>query len=178
MLDFNESLWLEIAPFQTPNKRTKQMTTKVSVERHVEQVHDGNRYKGYVKIADTKLDYELVFGVPIAQLDSMEPAKDEDEIRRLFQLTVKRDNANIKLTKEEYRFFFSMTVELAVDFYNNPQTRDSNEGMMGQMLQGRGPMSAFGTSASISITSSGSYDFTPELCSMLSAPKFGCELAS
>ena len=153
-------------------------TRKVSVERHVEQVRDGSHYKGYVKIADTKLDYELVFGVPIARLDSMEPAKDEGEIRRLFQITVKRGNANIELTKEEYGFFFSMIVELAVDFYNNPQTRDSQEGMMGMMLQGRGPMAAFGASASIGMTSSGSYDFPPELCEMLSAPKFGCALVA
>jgi len=153
-------------------------TRKVSVERHVEQVRNGSHYKGYVKIADTKLDYELVFGVPIARLDSMEPVKDESEVRRLFQITVKRGNANIELTKEEYGFFFSMIVEMAVDFYNNPQTRDSNEGMMGQMLQGRGPMSAFGASMSIGMTSNGSYDFPPELCEMLSAPKFGCALVA
>jgi hypothetical protein len=153
-------------------------TRKVSVERHVEQVRDGSHYKGYVKIVDTKLDYELVFGVPIAKLDSMEPAKDENEIRRLFQLTVKRDNANIELTKEEYGFFFSMVVELAVDFYNNPQTRDSQEGMMGQMLSGRGLMSEFGASASIGMTSSESYDFPLELCEILSAPKFGCAIAA
>ena len=153
-------------------------TRKVSVERHVEQVRNGSHYKGYVKIADTKLEYELVFGVPIARLDSMEPAKDENEIRRLFQLTVKRDNANIELTKEEYGFFFSMVVKLAVDFYNNPQTRDSNEGMMGQMLQGRGPMAAFGASMLVGMTSNGSYDLPPELCEMLSAPKFGCALVA
>ena len=153
-------------------------TRKVSVERHVEQVRNGSHYKGYVKIVDTKLDYELVFGVPIAKLDSMEPAKDENEIRRIFQLTVKRDNANIELTKEEYGFFFSMVVELAVDFYTNPQTRDSQEGMMGLLLSGRGPMADFGASVSIGMTSSGSYDFPPELCEMLSAPKFGCALVA
>lgn len=149
---------------------------KVSVERHVEQVRNGSHYKGYVKIAETKLDYELVFGVPIDRLDSMEPAKDENAIRRLFQITVKRDNANIELTKEEYSFFLSMIGEFAVEFYNNPQTRDSQEGMMGMMLQGRGPLSSFGVSASIGMTSSGSYNFHPETYAMLNAPKFGCSL--
>ena len=153
-------------------------TRKVSVERHVEQVRNGRRYKGYVKIANTKLDYELVFGVPIAQLDSMEPAEDENGIRRLFQLAVKRNNANIELTEEEYKFFFSMIVELAVDFYNNPQTRGINEGYVGEVLQGKGPLAALGASMVISMTSSGSYDFSPELCEMLSAPKFGCALAA
>ena len=151
-------------------------TRKVSVERYVEQVRDGSHYKGYVKIADTKLNYELVFGVPIARLDSMEPAKDENEIRRLFHLTVKRNSANIELTKEEYGFFFSMTVELAVEFYNDPQTSDINEGFVGMAIRGEGPMAGF-IKASISKTSSGSYNFPPELCEMLSAPKFGCALA-
>lgn len=152
--------------------------TKVSVERHVEQVRNGIHYKGYVQIAGTKLDYDLVFGVPIARLDDTEPAKDEDEIRRLFQITVKRENTNIELTKDEYGFFLSMILELAVDFYNNPQTRSSNEGILGDMLQGGGPMAAFGASMSIGMTSSGSYNFPPELCTMLSAPKFGCALAT
>lgn len=151
-------------------------TRKVSVERHVEQVRDGSHYKGYVKIADTKLDYELVFGVSIAMLDSMEPAKDENEIRRLFQLTVKRGNANIELTYEEYGFF-SMVVELAVEFYNNSQTRDSNKGFVGMAIRGEGPMAGF-AKASISMTNSRSYDFPPELCEMLSAPKFGCALVA
>lgn len=154
------------------------MTRKVSVERYVEQVRNGSHYKGYIRIADTKLDYELVFGVPIERLDSIEPTKDENEIRRIFQITVKRGNANIELTKEEYGFFFSMIVELAVDFYNNPQTRNSQEGKMGLMLQGRGPMAAFGASMSIGMMDSGSYDFSPELCGMLNAPKFGCALAA
>jgi hypothetical protein len=154
------------------------MATKVSVERHIEQVRNGSHYKGYVKISDTKLDYDLVFGVPIERLENMEPTADENEIRRIFQLTVKRNNANIELTKEEYGFFFSMVVELAVDFYNNPQTRDANKGLMGSMLQGRGPLSSFGASASIGMTSSGSYNFTPKLCEMLSTPKFGCALVA
>lgn len=153
-------------------------TRKVSVERHVEQVRDGSHYKGYVKFDETRLDYELVFGVPIAQLDSVGQLKDENEIRHLFQITVKRDNANIELTNEEYGLFFSMIVELAVEFYHSGQTRGSNEGMLGDMLQGRGPTAAFGVLMSIGMTSSGSHNFSPELCEMLSAPKFGCALAA
>lgn len=151
-------------------------TRKVSVERHVEQVRDGSHYKGYIKIGNTKLEYELVFGVPITQLDSLEPTKDEEEFRRRFQLTVKRNNANIELSKDEYGFFFSMVGELAVDFYNNPQTRKSNVGILGDMLRGEDQMAAFGASMSISMTGSGSYEFPLDLCEMLSAPKFGCAL--
>ena len=151
-------------------------TRKVSVERYVEQVHDGSHYQGYLTIADTTLDYELVFAVPIPRLDDMEPAKDKEEIRRLFQLTVKRDNANIELTNDEYGFFFQMLVAFAVDTYNNPQIRASNEGLMGQMIRGKGPLATFGASVSIGFKRNGSYDFPPKLCGMLNASKFGCAL--
>jgi hypothetical protein len=161
--------------------------TEVSVERYVEQVVDGRRYKGYLKIAtDVQLDFEIVFGVPIAQLDDMEPAKVENEIRQLFQITIKRetpptgdgstnrqsDDANVELTEKEYYFFFSMIFNLVVEFYNNPQTRDNNEGLFGMVLRGENS----NVSGSISITRNESYDFSPELCEMLSAPKFGCAL--
>lgn len=151
---------------------------KVSIERYVQQVHDGSHYKGHVKIAQTKLDYELRFAVPIPQLDVMELPEDKDKIRRIFQLTVKKGDASIELTDEEYGFFFQMLVPFAAEFYKNPQTRDSNEGIMGMTLRGQGPMAALGVTSSISITSSGSPDFPPELCEMLNAPKFGCALAA
>lgn len=158
---------------------SKQSTQTVSVERYVEQVRNGSHYKGYLKIGESKLDYELVFEFPIKQLDSMEPATSWDEVQRLFKITVKREDANIELTKEEYRFFFEMIVEFAVEFYNNPQTRDSQEGVLGALLRGNGQtLLGLDVSASIGMTSNYSYDFQPELCEMLSSPKFGCKLAA
>lgn len=154
------------------------MTTgKVSVERHVEQVRNGSHYKGYVKIANTKFDYELVFGVPIAQLDSVDPAKYVSEFRHLFQLAVRLNDTNIELTKEEYSFFVSMVVELAGEFYYDAQTRSQNEGFIGTIIRGEGPMAGF-ASASIGMTTSGSYDFSRKHCEMLSTPKFGCALVA
>ena len=153
-------------------------TRKVSVERYVEQVRDGSHYRGHVKIVDTELKYELVFAIPIDKLDGMVEPTDVNELRLLFQITVRRGDANIELTNEEYGFFFSMVVELTLGFYNNGQTRDNNKGVVGELLQGRGQMAAFGASMSIGMTSSGSYDFPLELCEMLSAPKFGCALVA
>lgn len=151
---------------------------KTQVERYIEQVRDGSHYIGHVKIAETMLDYELRFSVPIPQLDDMKPVTDKSEIRRLFQLTVKRGDANIELTDEEFSFLFQMLVPFAVEFYNNSQTRNNNEGMIGMALRGKGPLSAFGVTASYGITSRGSYDFPPQLCEMLNAPKFGCNLVA
>jgi hypothetical protein len=66
----------------------------------------------------------------------------------------------------------------AAEFYNNPQTRDSNEGIVGMTLRGQGPLAAIGATSSIGITSSGSQDFPPKLCEMPNAPKFGCALTA
>jgi len=150
---------------------------KVPVERYVEQVSDGIHYKGYIVFAADKFDYELKFAVPIPQLDDLEPPKGREEIRRLFQITIKRDEANIELSDEEYGFFFQMITELAIELHDNEQTRANNEGFVGQALRGGGPMAGFGVSVKIGMKSSGSYDFPPEVFEMLNAPKFGCSLA-
>src|SRR3989344_4728773 len=102
---------------------------QVSVERYIEQVSDGKQYKGNVKIAETTLDYNLTFMVPIPRLHEWKP-ESKDEIRRTFAIAV-RGKRDIKLTDEEYSFFFSLLVPFAVDFYNDPQTRSHNEGTTG-----------------------------------------------
>ncbi len=152
---------------------------RVFVERSIKQVRDGNHYKGHIKIADTELGYELQFAVPIPELDDLEPVEDINEVRRIFLLTVKRDDTEIELTNDEYGFFFQMLAVFALEFYNNPQTRASQEGLIGMTLRNEeGPMAEFVTSASIGITSSGEYDFPLPACRMLSTPKFGCALTT
>lgn len=153
-------------------------TREVLVERYIEQVHDGIKYRGYLKIADVEFYYELVFAFPIALIADTELIEDKNEIRRRFQITVRRDNADIELTNEEYGFFLALVAELAIDFYYNSQTRGSNEGALGMLLSGEGQLDALGMSASIGMTSSGVWGFPPELCEMLSAPKFGCALVA
>ena len=149
---------------------------RVSIERYVEQVVDGNHYKGYIKIDDAVLDYEMVFAVPITQLDEVRPFSGQDDVRRVFQLTLRRGDADIELTNDEYGFFFQLLARFVIGFHNNPQTRGSNVGFFGEALRGEGPLSGLGGSASIGMRSKTSYDFPPELCEMLNAPKFGCSL--
>ncbi len=136
-------------------------TYKVSVERNIQQVIDGRHYKGYVNIADTRLDFELVFEVPIPHLESVPPAKTTDDARRFFQITVKRDDAYIELTNEEYLFFFSVLVQLTIDFYHT-----------GSLL------TAIGVSVSAGIKCTGTCNISQKLCEMLNAPKFGCAIAA
>jgi len=146
---------------------------EILVKRYIEQVRNGSHYKGHVVIADTKLDYELVFPIPITALLDMPDPKDVNEIRDIFQLTVKRDDVNIELTDDEYGFFSSTVVNLAIDFYFRPEVRVLEEEVMDDLLRS---CKGIVTSASIGMTNSGLYEFSPELCEMLSAPKFGCAL--
>ena len=150
----------------------------VPVERYIEQVRDGSRYKGTLKIADTTLDYELTFTVPLPDQDDREPVTTWEEVRHLVHIVVKRDRAEIELTNKEYRLFFHMLAQFAIDFYNNPQTRDSNEGFLGMLLRRQGPLASIGATSSIGISSSGTYDFSPAHCEILTSPKFGCALAT
>jgi len=150
----------------------------VSVERHIDQVVDGSKYKGYVQIGKAKLDYELDFAVSIPETDTMPEPKDQAEARRIFQITVKKDGSDIPLTDQEWGFFFSMLVMFAAEFYHLPQTRDSNSGTMGKLMNGTHSFLSHMASVSIGMTSKSSFNFSPDLRTMLNTPKFDCKLAA
>ncbi len=146
------------------------------MERYIEPIFNDKHYKGYIKIDDTKFDYELTFRIPITWiLNIMKPTDDENEIRSIFQLIIKRKNKKIELTNKEYKFFFSMIIVPVIDFYNDQQILNS-EKMMWLLLHGRNPTEELNISDQIGMTNSKSYYFLPETCEMLSAPKFGCNL--
>lgn len=164
-----------VAPrdYEDTVERTFTQKKSVEIRRYVEQVVDGSHYKGHLKIDDVALDYELVFTVPILRLNDMAPAGTVTALRRVIQLTMQRNGANIELMDEEYNFFFQLVVMYAVDFYDMPQTRANNKN-----LQGRGSVVAMtGGEAYIAITDKATYDLEPGFCEMLSAPKFGCDLS-
>jgi len=148
---------------------------RVLVERHVHQIRDGSQYSGHVVIAGVTFGYDLVFDVPIPRLEEMAVPQNAKEIRQAFQITVRKNSEEIELTDKEYGFFFDLLVELAVDFYRSPQTRDAQQGLLGMALRGEGPMADF-VEVSAGMTSNNSYNFPPELCEMLRTPKFGCVL--
>ncbi|MDD2785645.1 MAG: hypothetical protein PHS79_01985 [Patescibacteria group bacterium] len=151
------------------------MDTQVLVVRSVEQVRDGDYYKGSIKIAEKTFKYELKFAIPIGKLDDAPPLEGIEEIRRVFQITVTKDGATLELSELEYGFFFQMLAEFAVDFYNEPQTRKSNLGDMGRLLRAEHPLVDMGKT-SIGMTTTGPYNFPSPVCEMLNGPKFGCNL--
>lgn len=154
------------------------MGSKISIEKYVEQVTEGTRYKGHLKIAENTFNYELYFATHISRMDDEEPIASIEKARKDFQITVKKGEKGIELADKEYGFFFQMLVEFAIRFYNNPQTQSSNRGSMGQLMQGRDSMAAFGASASIGVASSGTCDFPLEVREMLNLEKFNCKIQS
>ncbi len=146
---------------------------EVSVGKYVEQIVNGKRYKGWVKIKRVQFNYELVFGVPISELNKIKPAETETEVRRIFQLTVHRDGKKIELEEIEYAFFLIMIVDFIVEFYNNPQTQENNE-PLGFLVAYSETFSKLDISPSIGMGCRESYNLSNVFCKMLSNPKFGC----
>ncbi len=156
-------------------------TRKVSVTRYIEQVTEGTHYRGYIKVDDTKFDFEIVFIVPIPQIDELEidklePAADLDEYRRKFQITIKRNDASIDLTHDEYTFFHRIIFRGVIMFYFTGQARIGGNSV--SLLEIASELVR--TDVSIVICTIGiiSFEFPQGLCEMLSSPKFGCRLVS
>lgn len=108
----------------------------VEIERYIEQVQDGEFYRGYVKIGEDVFNYQLVFPVPIARLDNMVLTPESGSVRDFSQIVLLREGREIKLSDEEYDFFFFLLNEFAVDFYHAPQTRAYNEGILQRRGEG------------------------------------------
>ncbi len=152
-------------------------TKKVLIQRRIEQVKDGTEYKGHAIMGGVKLDYDLKFELPISQWDDMNPIEEIEGIRRFYQITLKKNSETIQLSSDEYGFFFRLLIDFAVGFYNQSQTRQSNDGPLGDLLRGKGKIAAFGAKMAISFSDTLACDLPVSLCDLLSAPKFGCELS-
>ena len=136
---------------------------EVLVEKYVKQDINGKKYKGWIKIGEIQFDYKIEFVVLIPQLKTIKPARTEAEVRRIFQMTISRDNKEIKLLDMEYAFFLMMIVDFVIEFYNNPQTQDNN--------------GLIGTYPSIGMGCEEEYSLSQVCCKMLRQPKFGCTLS-
>lgn len=113
-------------------------TYAAEIERYIEQIQDGESYRGHVKIGEAVFTYQLVFPVPIARLDKMVLTPESGNMRDFFQITLLREGREFALSDEEYGFFFFLLNEFAVNFYLSPQTRAFNEGILQRRGEGMG----------------------------------------
>jgi hypothetical protein len=148
----------------------------VLVKQTITQIEDGRRYKGTMKMGGVELSWELVFGIRIPDLTTIDPPSQVSDLRALFPITLMRNHVTVRMTDDEYMFFFSTLLPFAVDFFNNPQTRDNNgPGLLGQTLRGTSAASMFlGASMEIGMSREVTYELPDSTCDMLSDPKFAC----
>ncbi len=145
-----------------------------TVELYARQVRDGSHYQGHVTIAGIRFDYELKLAVSMDQLDRAELPKHEEDLRRIIQLSVKKGDANLELSLYEYAFFIELLYQLVDDLYEHPNTRTMNK-VFKSMLDDQNS-SSDGLMVMIHMKRVRAFEFSPQLCEALSAPKFGCAL--
>jgi hypothetical protein len=117
-------IWCNLMKTFTKNKHMK-----LSIS--VTQITDGTDYEGLIEGLSERINYHLSFGVPIKQLDSQVLPEDSKErmavAKKLFNFSVTKADQALDVTDEMFVFMVSTAGQLAVSFYNNPQTRQYAE---------------------------------------------------
>lgn len=144
------------------------MQVKVSVTQKI----DGEEYSGNVDLGKSVLGVNLKFGVPISQLDDQRAPEEANAkmayFKKLFQFSVtkNKEGEEVKIEnfeKEVFGFLVGTVGRAAIEFYNNPQTKDSNQGFLGKLAQGRLANIGMEASLSMSLTYTISDESIPEI---------------
>lgn len=134
---------------------------KVVVKILLTQSGDLDRFMGRIKIAESEFTFELSFLIPFSRYAAALSGKSIVEFRKVIDITVSKNDAAIELTDQEYYFFYKLLMGGVLNIYSVREIlRATNSGAM---------MSAIAPGEML-------YEFAPETCKMLSAPKFDCIL--
>lgn len=141
----------------------------IMIERFIEQIEDGKKYRGSFSINRKFFNYELVFTPSIPDIAHL-PQEDRtgEKINQFIAVKIKSGDTEITLTKKEHHFFVILLGDLAISFYGDPQIRIANNiaGFNSDILKNI-TLGAKIVDACV---------LTPDKYEMLNAPKFGCEL--
>ena len=156
----------------------------VRFELSIQQVTQNVDYEGTIKIGKIEFSYKASFNIPIDQIKSELPKQNNGsptlaQMQRLFPIRLYRkpQGSLIDITLDEYRLFFNVIIYSIIDFAENPQTIDSNKGMLGQIMNGNNELSGLGQiSASIGIIKVKSYEVNDFITTTLNQEKFGFPL--
>jgi hypothetical protein len=139
------------------------------VKLRLTQVKDGVDYKGSISFDGVSFDYKIHFATPINKLDDLiAQATDPEEIRKTIQIDVTdKEGKPVSMESDQnYGLFLATVGRSAVEFYNHPQTRDSNDGPLGMLVRGEGFLGSIG-SAELAIQSNMSMQKNPILVEFL-----------
>ncbi len=137
----------------------------IKCETYIEQVRDGEEYRGYLDLDGVRFSYTMGFDMHLDRLGELAAANPIRALKHI-KLDVKDSQGNPVVLEEgsAKNLFYGTLIPFVIGFYCNSQTRDSNEGLIGQLLEGRGPFAEhLGVRASIGMTKTGSFKRTPEL---------------
>jgi len=126
------------------------MNIPFPVEIHVTK-KDDNRYTGHIGIINAKLDYKLISKIPISEITRPYTGKKQ----RVFEIKMKQGGKEIRLTPEEYVFFYSILALPARRFHEKIHEKET-KGKCVILLY--------------------ALELTPEIKEVFSAKKFGVNL--
>ena len=137
----------------------------INVKADVTQVRDGSEYKGNISFDEHSFQYQLRFGVPINRLDELAERSPDELMSQIYLDVTDAEGRAVPLDDKAKGLFMATAGRLAIEFYNNPQTRDSNEGFLGMSARGEGPFASMGMGISASFGMSTEYKLPkiPEL---------------
>jgi hypothetical protein len=138
------------------NKTEKNNSEQVKIKVDVTKVQDGREYKGNISFDGHDFQYHLRFGVHLREFNEIaqrNPPPTYEDITSLIQFTVKDAHGKlVTLDKSSFPLFLSTAGKLAMDFYDNPQTRESQEGILGMAVSRMGALADMGISVSIGMS--------------------------
>jgi hypothetical protein len=146
---------------------------KVPIEITLNQVRDGYEYDGECRIADKPFAFRISFPMGIERFCNLGADEMPDTPSRIMEfvpMAVTSNGQAIVLGEKPYGLFLALVGPVAIDFFRDPQTRDSNDGMLGDMLRG-GPLLNSIASAKIGMSTRSTYDIADDVLQDI-----GCEL--
>ena len=139
------------------------MEETVKVKLDVTQVEDGMKYKGNISFDEQSFTYNLRFAIHLEKLDDLAKSNPE-EVPSQIHLDVKNAEGNLVSLDEQARgLFLTTTLAFTADFYNNPQTRDSNQGHLGMVARGGSPLGEWGMNVEFSMSTEYEMPKSPQL---------------
>lgn len=131
---------------------------------NIQQITHGTEYQGTFEGFPNTIDYKLCFGVPINKLSSQQPPEEKEKClpwtKNLFQFTVTKSNTDLEISDELFGFMMQTAGELAVRFYDNPQTQDyaSDGGIVSDAIRNKESSLLGRLGANVSIGMSTTYE--------------------
>jgi hypothetical protein len=141
---------------------------KVPTKERIEQVGT-NRFRGYFILGGIQLDYEVTYELPLPDLTKLLVQK-PDLAQSYGLIEITKSGVIIELADYEHLFFQSFIHNLFAVFLTGALIRHDEE----RVLWCEDRKVELETHVSVGMVGHGFREFSPEICQMLSAPKYGC----